>query len=217
MEVQTNIKQGAVLGGWVCFDLGILSIVGLLWTLWALIFVVPLFLAAYVLSIVAMAQRRVVGGLALLLCCVIVSPMVFLLFRLGAPLGQPRIAVEDVSYNRFIELLDNRQIVNERNYPLQLVVQNGQPTQTLRGAYIRQGMGFPPPVQQVPFRTTVYPSFTNDLQEKLAAAGIQPAIKTYSSVFVQTVVGLIAISLPIAVFVLPQYFLFRRARRKCQQ
>src|SRR6266581_2982918 len=48
--------------------------------------------------------------------------------------------VEDVPYNRFLELLENKQIVTDKNYPLQLVVEDGRPTQTLRGAYIRQGI-----------------------------------------------------------------------------
>src|SRR4029077_9229054 len=73
-EVQTNVKQGAVIGGWVCFGVGILFMVH---SLWAFIFYVPLFLAAFVLSIVAMAQRRVGGGMALLLCCVIIPPIAF--------------------------------------------------------------------------------------------------------------------------------------------
>jgi len=116
--------------------------------------------------------------------------------------------VEDVPYNRFLELLDNKQIVTDKNYPLQLVVEDGRPTQTLRGAYIRQGVGSAP-AQQVPFRTTVYLTFTNNLQEKLAAAGIQPAIKTESNVLAQTVVGF----LPIALFLLVLYFLFRQQIR----
>src|SRR6266705_1396226 len=52
-------------------------------------------------------------------------------------------------------------------------VEDGRPTQTLRGVYVRQGVGAAP-AQQVPFKTTVYLSFTNDLQQRLAAAGIQP-------------------------------------------
>src|SRR4026207_2594154 len=52
--------------------------------------------------------------------------------------------VEDVPYNRFLELLENKQIVNDKSYPLQLVVEDGRPTQTLRGAYIRQGAGAAP-------------------------------------------------------------------------
>src|SRR5213594_2999135 len=116
--------------------------------------------------------------------------------------------VEDVPYNRFLELLENKQIVNDKSYPLQLVVEDGRPTQTLRGAYIRQGIGSAP-AQPVPFRTTVYLTFTNNLQEKLAAAGIQPAIKTESNMLAQTVVGF----LPIALFLLVLYFLFRQQIR----
>ncbi|PYK84152.1 MAG: cell division protein FtsH [Verrucomicrobia bacterium] len=116
--------------------------------------------------------------------------------------------VEDVPYNRFLELLENKQIVSDKNYPLQLVVEDGRPTQTLRGAYVRQGAGSAPS-QPVPFRTTVYLNFTNDLQKKLTDAGIQPAIKTESNMLAQTVVGF----LPIALFLLVLYFLFRQQIR----
>src|SRR5258707_6051056 len=116
--------------------------------------------------------------------------------------------VEDVPYNRFFELLENKQIVNDKNYPLQLVVEDGRPTQTLRGAYARQGIGSAP-AQPMPFRTTVYLSFTTNLQENLANAGMQPAIKTESNMLAQTVVGF----LPIALFLLVLYFLFRQQIR----
>ena len=46
-------------------------------SLWTVIFYAPLFLAAFVLSIVALSQRRVAGGLILLLCCVIIPPLTF--------------------------------------------------------------------------------------------------------------------------------------------
>src|SRR5947209_18573961 len=78
-ELQTNVKQGAIIGGWVCFGVGILFMVH---SLWAFIFYGSLFFAAFVLSIVAMAQRRIGGGLALLLCCVIIPSIVF--FSLAA-------------------------------------------------------------------------------------------------------------------------------------
>jgi hypothetical protein len=47
-------------------------------SLWAIIFYAPLFFAAFVMSIVAMAQGRVAGGLTLLLCCVIIPSLTFL-------------------------------------------------------------------------------------------------------------------------------------------
>src|SRR5260370_13140711 len=96
--------------------------------------------------------------------------------------------VEDVPYNRFLELLDNKQISTDKNYPLQLVVVDGRPTQTLRGASIRQGLGAAP-AHQVPFRTTVYFCFTNNLLENLPTSAIQPPIQTDSNLLPQTAVG----------------------------
>ncbi len=125
------------------------------------------------------------------------------LFRGGGYNG-----VEEVPYNRFLELLENKQIFNDKNYPLQLVVEEGRPTQTLRGAYIRQAVG-PAQSQQVPFRTTVYLNYNSDLQARLAAAGIQPAIKMDSNLIAQTLFGFA----PIAVFLLVLYFLFRQQIR----
>src|ERR1051325_10353728 len=141
-------------------------------------------------------------GVVLIVIAFTLIAMAMLFYRGGM---QP---VEDVPYNRFLELLDNKQIVNDKNYPLQLVVEDGRPTQTLRGAYIRQGAGAAPS-QPMPFRTTVYLNFTNDLQKKLADAGMQPAIKTESNMLAQTVVGF----LPIALFLLVLYFLFRQQIR----
>ncbi|MEY2525964.1 MAG: cell division protease FtsH [Verrucomicrobiota bacterium] len=123
------------------------------------------------------------------------------LFRGGAYAN-----VEDVPYNRFLELIENKQIVVDKNLPLKLVVEDGRPTQTLKGYYIKQGAGQGQPVQ---FRTTVYLNFNSNLQEKLASAGIQPAIVTESNVVAQTVVGF----LPIAVFLLILYLLFRQQIR----
>lgn len=72
-EVQTNVKQGAVIGGWVCFALGI----GLMRaTLLSFFIYGPLFFVAFILGIVAMAQRRVFGGLVLLLATLI-GPLIF--------------------------------------------------------------------------------------------------------------------------------------------
>ncbi|MFL6539192.1 MAG: ATP-dependent zinc metalloprotease FtsH, partial [Chthoniobacterales bacterium] len=124
------------------------------------------------------------------------------LFRGGAYVN-----VEDVPYNRFLELLDNKQIANDKQFPLQLVVEEGVPTQTLRGYYIKQSAGGAP--QQTPFRTTVYLNYNTNLQEKLGEAGIQPAIKRESNVLAQTLVGFV----PIAVFLVILYLLFRQQIR----
>jgi cell division protease FtsH len=115
---------------------------------------------------------------------------------------------EEVPYPRFLELLENKQIINDKNNPLQLVYQEGQPTQTLRGAYIKQAIG-PNQAQQVQFRTLVALNYATNLQEKLSKAGIEPAIKTDSTLIAQTLVGF----LPIAAFLLILYFLFRQQIR----
>jgi len=125
------------------------------------------------------------------------------LFRGGAYAN-----VEDVPFNRFLELLENKQIASDKNYPLQLVVEEGRPTQTLRGYYLKQGVG-PAAAQPVLFRTTVFLNYNTDLQERLAKANIQPAIKMESNLMAQTLVGF----LPIALFLLVLYFLFRQQIR----
>ena len=124
-----------------------------------------------------------------------------ILFRGGA---YPQL--EEVPYYKFLELLDNKQIIRE--YPLKLVIEDGRPTQTLKGKYIKQGTGSLP-AQEVPFRTTIYLTYTNNLQEKLSAAGIQPAIVTESNLLAQSLFGL----LPFAAFLLLLYFLFRQQIR----
>src|SRR5438128_806770 len=141
-------------------------------------------------------------GVILIVIAFSLIAMAMLFYRGGM---QP---VEDVPYNRFLELLENKQIVTDKNYPLKLVVEDGRPTQTLRGSYIKQGVGAAP-AQQIPFRTTIYLNYNTNLQERLAAAGIQPAIVTESNVVAQTVVGF----LPIALFLLVLYFLFRQQIR----
>src|ERR1700720_2213056 len=141
-------------------------------------------------------------GVILIVIAFSLIAMAMLFYRGGMQPG------EDVPYNRFLELLENKQIVNDKNSPLVLLVEDGRPTQTMRGGYIRQGIGSAPS-QQVPFRTTIYLTFTNDLQQKPAAAGIQPAIKTESNMLAQTLVGF----LPIALFLLVLYFLFRQQIR----
>jgi len=116
--------------------------------------------------------------------------------------------LEDVPYNRFLELLENKQIVNDKNSPLTLYVEEGQPTQQLRGKYIRQGTGGAQNME-VPFRTTIYLNFTSNLQDKLAAAGIQPGIRSESHPWTQV----FASFAPVLLLLLLLYFLFRQQIR----
>jgi cell division protease FtsH len=115
---------------------------------------------------------------------------------------------EEVQYNRFLELLENKEIVADPKYPLQIVVEDGRPTQSIRGAYLRQGTGAQP-AQQVAFRTTIYSNVAKNLEDRLIAAGIPYTFKMESNLMAQTLVGFV----PIAIFLLILYFLFRQQIR----
>jgi DNA-directed RNA polymerase subunit RPC12/RpoP len=73
-EVKTNVKQGALIGGWVCL---VAAAALLLMPVPTFFLWIPLTFAAFVLSITAMAQRRVLGGILLLLITVIGVPILW--------------------------------------------------------------------------------------------------------------------------------------------
>src|SRR5438046_8398686 len=100
------------------------------------------------------------------------------------------------------------QIMQQKNNTIQLVDEEVRPTQTFKGYYLKQGIG-PSATQQVPCRATVFLNYNTDLQERLAKAGIQPAIRMESNLMAQTLVSF----LPIALFLLVLYFLFRQQIR----
>lgn len=72
-EVQTNVKQGGLIGAFACFVIGLLFMV---WSMLSFIIYGPLFFAAFVLSIIAMAQKRILGGLLMLLATLIIPPVI---------------------------------------------------------------------------------------------------------------------------------------------
>src|SRR5438045_3398579 len=80
-----------------------------------------------------------------------------LLFR--GPYGN----VEDIPYYKFAQLLEGGQIRKDR--PLELIVEEGRSTQSLKGFYQPTKAGTEE--QPVPFRTAVFVDFNHDLQDKL--------------------------------------------------
>jgi hypothetical protein len=92
-EVKTNVKQGALIGAIVCF---LLAVGFVFFSLLTFFIYSPLFLAAFVLSIVAMAQKRVAGGLTMLLLTIIVPPI--LIFSLGAIRGKSALEEAGVDF-----------------------------------------------------------------------------------------------------------------------
>jgi hypothetical protein len=65
-------RQGAVIGGWLCFVLASGVMYFSLWTFWLYL---AFLLTAFVLGIVAMSQRRILRGLLLMLAVLIASPI----------------------------------------------------------------------------------------------------------------------------------------------
>ena len=127
------------------------------------------------------------------------------LFRGGTSYGTE----EEVPYNRFLQLLESKQIVSDPNHPVLLVVEEGRPTQTMRGAYTRPGVGNAPS-QQVPISNDGLFEFRDRLAGQTrggrCAGGDPHRLRMFwrrrSSGFV-----------PIALFLLVLYFLFRQQIR----
>ena len=94
----------------------------------------------------------------------------------GTALNAPK----DIPYSEFLERLDKRQMVEDVKHPLELVIEEGSSTQTLRGLYSEAS---PPKVEgAVPFRTTVSVDFDRYLFDKIKGAGLTPNVRRESNV-----------------------------------
>ncbi len=71
----SEVKQGASIGGWLCFGLGVLF---MYFSLWSFILYLPLFLVAFILAIMALAQKRIGSGISLLLSCLVVPAVLWI-------------------------------------------------------------------------------------------------------------------------------------------
>jgi predicted nucleic acid-binding Zn ribbon protein len=111
-EVKTNVKQGALVGAIACFIIGIVM---MFLSLWTFIMYAPLFLAAFVLSIVAMAQKRVTGGIAMMLLTVIMPPIVF--FGLIAVRGKKALESASKSLAQASTGIENSVAIKPPNSP----------------------------------------------------------------------------------------------------
>jgi cell division protease FtsH len=135
---------------------------------------------------------------------------------------------EELSYPAFIQMLDEGRIVATGEHPLELVVEEGRQTQFLRGFYRRPAAAAETPapdaakespaaspagkgtgVPVVGFRTPVYMQFNRDLEQRLGEAGIVPTVKSETNVLASALVSFI----PIALFLVVLYFLFRQQIR----
>ncbi len=116
------------------------------------------------------------------------------LFRGG--IGQN---VVDLTYPRLLDAIRDKQILVEKEKPLNLLVEVGRNTQTLTGWVYRDGVA-------TPFRTTVFLGYSRDLETKLSQSGYVANPKEESTVLT----SLLASFLPIALFLVVLYFLFRQ-------
>jgi cell division protease FtsH len=115
---------------------------------------------------------------------------------------------EELRYSQFLEAVDNHQIFRDDKHPLELYEEEGVQTQTITG-YLSKALPARADTSQ-PFRTTISLDYDhNELQAKLAAAGLTPDIRNKSNVLATTLLGF----LPIVIFLLLLYFLFRQQIR----
>jgi cell division protease FtsH len=117
--------------------------------------------------------------------------------------------VDELSYPKFSELLEQKKIVSTAERPLELIVEDGRPTQTLSG-YYRKMVTMPPATEPeeriVPFKTSVFTSFNGEsLKKQLDEAGITASVRAESNLLATTLIGF----LPILLFLVLLYFIFR--------
>lgn len=115
--VQTNVRQGALIGGFASLGLALLL---MYFTLWSFLLYGPLLLASFILSIVAMSQRRVGGGIALLLLTILLPPVFGMAVaqireedRTAASSSSERSSEQRATFAVSIEELSNAYMENE--------------------------------------------------------------------------------------------------------
>ncbi len=114
---------------------------------------------------------------------------------------------EELRYDQFQQALDQGKIVKDEKHPLDLITEDGSSTQVLRGFISKATPGHDEAPQQ--FHTTLSLDYNRDLDKQLKQAGLVPNIRKDSNVLATTLVGF----LPIVLFLLVLYFLFRQQIR----
>ena len=132
--------------------------------------------------------------------CIIAILLIGGAFVFKGPMNSP----EEIPLYGFNDLLASKKIVNDKAHPVEIVREDGRPTQWVKG-YYRAAQG-----EDIPFRTQVDMEFDRDLQSRLAASGLQyVTVKSESNLLASAVIGF----LPIALFLLVLYFFFRQQIR----
>lgn len=112
---------------------------------------------------------------------------------------------EEITYSRFLTLLEEGRIVATPERPFEIVVEEGRKTESLQGYYLRPATT-DADQQFVHFRVPVFMQFNGrELERKLEEAGINYSIKPESNLLASALIGF----LPILLFLVILYFFFR--------
>lgn len=112
---------------------------------------------------------------------------------------------EETTLSKFQTLLKEGKIISTADKPLDLIVEEGNNTQTLSGYYRKDTTNATGPIP-TPFKTAVYMPFNGATLEKdLAAYGITPNIRPQSNVLASTILNILPILLLFGFI----YFAFR--------
>ena len=113
---------------------------------------------------------------------------------------------EEITLSRFEELLKGGKIISTADKPIDLIVEDGNNMQTLKGYYRKDPVPPATDIVPTPFKTLVFmPLNADTLKKDLAAYGITPANKQESNIVTTTILNI----LPIALFLVVLYFFFR--------
>ncbi len=123
---------------------------------------------------------------------------------IGGALFVPRqVGYQEISHDRFYSLLEQGQILSTEQYPLELVVNQGMNTQTLRGAGILSETSESPTF----FRTTLFLQSSRELEQTLAANNLRLSkIDTQSNFLASAILTF----LPLILILLLLFFFFRQ-------
>ena len=122
----------------------------------------------------------------------------------GALLFRPLANVQEVPYYKFEELLKSGAF--DRNKAIELVVEQGRSTQFIHGYYAQTETTTPSKAIPTEFKTRVLFDVNRNLEQQIKDAGYKVDIKEQNNVLASALVSF----LPIAIFLLVLYFLFRQ-------
>ncbi len=121
----------------------------------------------------------------------------------GALLFRPLATVQDLKYYQFEERLKAGAF--DRNLPIELVYEQGRSTQYIHG-YFAQSDATPPKNVPTEFKTRVIFDVNRNLEQQIKDAGYKVSMEEQNNVLASALVSF----LPIAIFLLVLYFLFRQ-------